>query len=55
MDHSKHFKVTITYDNGIKYRNLVYINDNTVKYTKPFTHQPDSAFIAHALKMIGWL
>lgn len=50
----KYFKIEITYNNGIKYRSLVYINDNTVKYCKPYSHQSNEAFFKHALMMIGW-
>ena len=48
------FKVLISFNNGIKYRSLIYINDNTVKYTRPFNTMSDEQFIQHALKMIGW-
>ncbi len=51
---NKHFRIEHKLDNGIKYRALIYINDESVKYLKPLTNETDESFYSHALKMIGW-
>lgn len=47
-------KVKVILNNGIKYRALIYINDNTVKYIQPLSDITNEQFVIHALKMIGW-
>lgn len=51
---NKHFRIEHRLNDGVKYRALIYINDNAVKYLKPLTNQTDESFMNHALQMIGW-
>lgn len=51
----KHVKVIEFSMNGIKYRALIYINDNSTKYIRPCCSLSNEEFMIHALTMIGWM